>query len=112
MNKEKIKKIQEHVIKTVLDRYDLDLEMVQMGEEVNIIGATKLTAKFATEETAKAILEDVEKRLNLLVNLNELEYMEVFVEKTKDSMTDKVVQGKIKALKGVAEEIKKEFGVK
>jgi len=64
------------------------------------------------KETAKAILEDIEKRLNLLVNLNELEYMEVFVDKTKEFMTDEVVQGKIEALKWISDNIKKQFGVK
>lgn len=64
-----------------------------------------------SQKTAKAISKEIEKRLNLLVNLNELEYMEVFVEKTKEFMTDKVVQGKIEALKGVVFELE-QFGVK
>jgi len=104
MSKEKIKK---EVLLELKEWMLKNFETARMNKE-DILEAIDLTI----EKTAKAILEEVEKRLNLLVNLNELEYMEVFVDKTKDFMTDKVVHGKIKALKGVAEEIKEQFGVK
>jgi len=60
MNKEKIKEIQERVVKIVLEKYDLDVSE-PIGEEINIIGATRMAVRLATEETIKAILEELQK---------------------------------------------------